>query len=286
MISRKEIKEREKRHFDSEGIYLLNYFERKGGFFYKFLAKQVLKSWDKHIKFITSDLYKDKVILDVCCGNPRVVSYLKKMGGKFQVGCDISFGMLKRANNVQQNFVYDKTFTGGDISYVQGDCENLPFKDEVFDTILCIQSLHHTNMEDLFKESSRALKKGGTLFISDPNGSNPMRSIADFIGKRTKVMSRDEKSISPSHILSSLERHGFSIENKYYLNLLSEPFFVMTSILQEKLTSRLYFMNLFIVLFNFIDDIAEKTIFKLYPNLSWRFVAVSVKPKTDTLMIK
>jgi SAM-dependent methyltransferase len=54
---------------------------------------------------------------------------------------------------------------------VAGAVQALPFRDEVFDAVCCIDLVHHEpdRLEDIFNSFSRILKPGGRLFLEDIN---------------------------------------------------------------------------------------------------------------------
>ena len=54
-----------------------------------------------------------------------------------------------------------------------GDCENLPFADSSFDTVLRTMSFHHyPNPERFFQSVYRILRKGGRLILRDMTSSS------------------------------------------------------------------------------------------------------------------
>ncbi len=80
---------------------------------------------EEKLKLMTSSIQldQDDYILDVGCGSGFAESFFK---GKY-VGVDPSRELLKKADG----------------NVVQGVAEKLPFKDDVFDFILCVSSLHN-----------------------------------------------------------------------------------------------------------------------------------------------
>ena len=56
------------------------------------------------------------------------------------------------------------------IRLVQGNCEDLPFADSTFDLIAAFEVIEHLERwQDFLVQTSRVLKKGGTLVVSTPN---------------------------------------------------------------------------------------------------------------------
>jgi len=58
------------------------------------------------------------------------------------------------------------------IEFVQADIIRAPFKDEIFDVILCISTIEHIENDiGAMMEMKRLLKYGGKLYVSAPLGS-------------------------------------------------------------------------------------------------------------------
>ncbi|WP_028552209.1 class I SAM-dependent methyltransferase [Paenibacillus sp. UNC451MF] len=78
------------------------------------------------------------------------------------------------------------------IKYVQGDAENLPFKDEEFDLVVCRIAAHHFPDADRFvQEAVRVLKSGGSFILMD--------NIAHESDLIDKLYNDVEKRRDPSH---------------------------------------------------------------------------------------
>ncbi|WP_456419547.1 class I SAM-dependent methyltransferase [Methanocaldococcus infernus] len=121
--------------------------------FYKHYSLESLPSYVREIiKFVDERIMEEiKVegfILDAGCGFGTFYEITKNYE---TIYLDICLEQLKR-------FPIDK-------NKVCADIENLPFKDESFDTILCINVLEHTNHEKALKELFRVLKRGGRLVV-------------------------------------------------------------------------------------------------------------------------
>ncbi len=105
-------------------------------------------------------------ILDVGCGNGRnLIPFFERRFGCF--GIDISLEILK----LGKDFVGD-----GGIYFFQASATSLPFREECFDYVLCIATLHHLPKElqvRLLGEIKRVLKSGGKAFITVWNKLQP-----------------------------------------------------------------------------------------------------------------
>lgn len=58
-------------------------------------------------------------------------------------------------------------------TFVVGDCENFPFEDNSFDSIICSNSFHHyPNPQAFFDSVQRCLRPGGRLILRDASSNN------------------------------------------------------------------------------------------------------------------
>lgn len=112
-------------------------------------------------------------VLDAGCGTGAVISLLhKKYPGKHFTGIDLSDKMIEVAAR--------KGISG--VTFVQGDCEELPFLDGSFDAVLCSMSFHHyPNPERFFANVCRVLRPGGRLILRDMTGPTWMIWIVNHI---------------------------------------------------------------------------------------------------------
>lgn len=136
------------------------------------------KAWDKTFKkrgrvFIVPqqdmpkivEFFKSedvKKVLDLGCGSGRHIVYLAKQG--FDVyGIDIARHGIKIARDWLKEKRLKAHFKVCDIY------KELPYKDNFFDAIVSIRTLHHGKIEDirkLVKEMKRILKPAGLIFIT------------------------------------------------------------------------------------------------------------------------
>ena len=117
------------------------------------------KYWRK--KLIKSmDIVDGQSVLDIATGTGDVIFAINKKYQVTSTGLDISKNMLNVANMKLRKSKYKN------ITFVHGDAENLPIKDNTYDHI-CI-SFGFRNLGDYnvaLKEFYRVLKPGGTLSI-------------------------------------------------------------------------------------------------------------------------
>lgn len=93
-------------------------------------------------------------ILDAGCGPGASLIYLSQFGEV--TGVDISEEALRFAKK------------RGKVK--KGDIANLPFEEETFDVVVCLDVLYHkwVNVKKAISEMKRVLKKSGILFIREP----------------------------------------------------------------------------------------------------------------------
>jgi len=98
-----------------------------------------------------------KKVLDIGCGKGRFLKILKEQGA-IVWGIDTSRKLLEIA----------KKISGAKLSVASAT--NLPFNDETFDYLLCIEVLQHIpDTKEAIAEMARVVKKDGYIIIIDRN---------------------------------------------------------------------------------------------------------------------
>lgn len=140
--------------------------------------------WDKvaGIKQFTLGLRPDLLmpnipapgsVLDLGCGNGRILSELTKLGFSPLSGCDISPKMIELAR---------KDFPEADLKVNIGS--SLPFADNSFDTVVVLAVLtaipDSSEQKNLIDEINRVLNPGGIVYIGDFLLNSDERNIARY----------------------------------------------------------------------------------------------------------
>ncbi len=120
------------------------------------------KPWPQVINFLNV-LSKSNTIADIGCGNGRHIfpcaEHCKEV-----IGIDISQNLL----NIVKNKCNEKKLKN--VFLIHANMTSIPLKNDSFDAILCIASLHNLkgriNRIKLLQEIYRILKKDGTALIS------------------------------------------------------------------------------------------------------------------------
>jgi ubiquinone/menaquinone biosynthesis C-methylase UbiE len=103
-------------------------------------------------KLIKSNKYK--TILEAGCGTGRWISSLDGESKKI-FGLDYSLDMMKIPK-------IDKSY----LNLVNANAVNIPFKDNFFDLIFCVNAIHHfPNKEKFLIECKRTLTSGGMIAV-------------------------------------------------------------------------------------------------------------------------
>lgn len=121
------------------------------------------------LRIVVSALYNGGWLLDVGCGRGRYLGQLVDRGFTY-VGLDSSKEMLKIAKNKACQRAESSVFL------IQGDAEHLPFVNSLFNSVICIDVLHHFTSKDsrknVVRELARVLKPDGEIVIEMKNKLN------------------------------------------------------------------------------------------------------------------
>jgi len=129
-------------------------------------------------------------ILDLGCGKGRFSRELIKKYPKAEFfGVDISKEILE--------------YTPKELKTKQGFLLDIPFKDETFDFIFCIEALEHAiNIDGAIKEIVRVLKPNGKILIIDKN--------ADVLGKLD--LAPWEQWFAEAELTTVMNKHGLQVD--------------------------------------------------------------------------
>lgn len=140
-------------------------------------------------------------LLDVACGNGRLLELLSKKADINGFGADISDKMIEEAKKQNPNFEF----------HVAG-CDELPFSDNSMDIITVCASFHHfPDVKKFSSEAGRVIKKGGIICIAEVYLPTVLRVICNPFVKLSKA--GDVKFYSPKEIICLFEKSGFQKES-------------------------------------------------------------------------
>ena len=120
-----------------------------------------------HRYYSSLSLVKDKVVLDLACGEGYGTALLAEKAIK-AIGVDIDHSCIKHAN---------QKYTGKikNLSFLQGDASAIPLETNSIDVVTSFETIEHLDEETqqaFIKEVKRVLKKEGVLIISTPDKTN------------------------------------------------------------------------------------------------------------------
>lgn len=188
-------------------------------------------------KQIVLELLKDirGRVLEIGCGSGNVILSLPENLELNIFGADFSTSMLRKAK---------ENGNGGKntLSLLAANALHLPFKNEVFSTLLCLGVLEYIpNYKRVISECYRILEPGGQFILSVPNIASPFIQIDDFCfkiknavtlsmpkgvrsGIKTKLLGKQEKScirfqsrrFNPLDFTDCFRNLGFNIDETCY----------------------------------------------------------------------
>lgn len=152
----------------------------------------------KKIMCETVCINSDDTVVDIACGNGRLLNMFAEKSDFHGYGVDISDKMIEQAKKLNKNMEF----------YVAG-CEKLPFESEKVDVMTVCAAFHHfPNVEKFAEEAKRVLKKDGMLYIAEVYLPAFFRVIFNPFVKFSKA--GDVKFYSPNEIVSLFENNGFA----------------------------------------------------------------------------
>ena len=136
----------------------------------KFMYQHAVKAPDEMCKKDYPDILEElekepfRDLLDAGCGPAPMISLLsEKYPDRHYTGLDLTPAMIEQA---KKKNIPNATF-------VVGDCENFPFKNNSFDAIICSMSFHHyPNPQAFFDSVKRCLRPNGRLLLRDVTSDN------------------------------------------------------------------------------------------------------------------
>jgi 2-polyprenyl-3-methyl-5-hydroxy-6-metoxy-1,4-benzoquinol methylase len=117
------------------------------------------------------------MVLDVGCG-PDGGYIVAPLIGFEGVGLDVS------RVNIEKSNLISKMLRAVSCQYVIGDVSKMPFRDEIFDIIICRDVIEHVrDKRNAFRNMALSLNHGGKMLISTTNAFNPVLFLDDVLPK-------------------------------------------------------------------------------------------------------
>ena len=137
-----------------------------------------------------------KKVLEVGSGRGGGASYVARvLNPSEMVGLDYSANAVKfsNENNADDN-----------LTFKEGDAENLPFNDNTFDIVLNVESSHcYGNMQQFVNEVNRVLKPGGYFSWADLRSAEEGTKLPNIFNSAGFTI-KDERMITPQ-VLNALD---------------------------------------------------------------------------------
>jgi ubiquinone/menaquinone biosynthesis C-methylase UbiE len=113
-----------------------------------------------HRYMIARELAKDKVVLDIACGE-GYGSNLLAMVASHVVGVDIVEDVIAGARN---------KYRQDNLTFKVGSCTDIPLENSSVDLVVCFETIeHHDKHREMLAEIKRVLLPNGILIISSPD---------------------------------------------------------------------------------------------------------------------
>ena len=151
------------------------------------------------IKFLNPK--KRDIILDAGCGRGDVSLKIAKKAKKIYAIDIAKSGFEKIKKNSPKNLIFKKM-----------NIENLKFKEETFDKIVCIETLEHVlHPEKAISEMKRVLKKQGIIVLSYPTiDTSIMAKVDHFLGiEKPCNITEHITEWNYNQVISKFEKQGF-----------------------------------------------------------------------------
>ena len=147
----------------------------------------------------------DDRVLDFASGTGWAAEFLLRLGAR-PVCADLSIEMMRR---VRQRLDCDTRLVfRREASFVVTRGQTLPFADESFDGVLCMNALHHMpSYLPALREIHRVLKPGGRAVFSEPGTSHAQAPLSEYRMREESII---EKSVSLPYIRRLAFEVGFT----------------------------------------------------------------------------
>ncbi len=154
-------------------------------------------------------------VLEVGCGRGGGASYVARyLNPSSVVGLDLSPQAISLCEDFHHHI--------SNLSFVQGDAEDLPFDDASFDVVLNVESSHcYPHMDRFLSEVQRVLRPGGRFLYCDLRLNGALPQLEEALA-RINLESVQREDITP-HILNALD--GINERKEGAITSYVPPFF-------------------------------------------------------------
>jgi len=155
--------------------------------------------------------FLDGKLLEVGCGEGLFLNKLAQKNKKLAIfGIDICREIILKARD---RFQVNKT---KNINLTQADSCNIPFRDNFFETVVCVNTLYNLPTDKIFyislKEIIRVCKRGGRIIFDIRNKQNPFLYFKyRFAGVYDKTVKHPLRTHSLNKVILFLKKHNAEI---------------------------------------------------------------------------
>ena len=151
-------------------------------------------------------------LLDFGCGNGWATFFVLQRASVGAVGIDFSARHIRMAD--------ERAKIGGfheSTDFVVGDLTKLPFRDSCFDSLICVNVLHHLpQLSSGVRAVRNLLREGGQCWVMEQVANNPLLTLGRSVSKRLRinVASGEELSFTDRDVQNAFLSQGFRITCK------------------------------------------------------------------------
>jgi len=188
-----------------------------------------------------------KLILDVACGDGNgSVLIASAVRSAEVIGVDINIELFKEIKKIETQ----------NLKFLYGDCRNLNFENEMFDTVVSFHTIEHLSSDDqrlFITEIKRVLKFGGIFLIATPDVDVwRLQGVAGVQKDHIKELTKKE-------FLDIVHNCGFIVKNIYGQGILKKN----TAFLMRRVLNLFKKIDIFklrkLIYYKIIDSIDTKT---------------------------
>ena len=165
----------------------------------------IQSKWHRHkFRRIVQEIGTVSKHLDFGCG-PGTLIHLLGLGIS-AIGVDIAASQLSYA---------ERNYASPEKQFVQIESSSLPFADQTFDSITCIEVVEHLELKltrEILKEFIRVLRPGGKMILTTPNYGS-LWPLIEMMVNRLSDVSYEEQHITKfrrPNLYTLLRETGFS----------------------------------------------------------------------------
>ena len=207
----------------------IGFYKRKSKIYFDKRAEDFLNTWDGRFCLLMYEEVMQRIraqpfrsILDIGCGTGAVLTQvLDEFTDIRACGVDLSQKMIEKAAGI----------LGPGVQLVVGDADDLPWKNNPFDLVVCNSSFHHfPEPIRVLNEINRVLKPGGRVIIADPWWSRPKRFFINLFLNSPFNYLGDVRIYSEVETREMLDRCRFS---SISWELIDKRFFIAVALAKK-----------------------------------------------------